>query len=76
MKERSSCKMFFFDKVRLRHLIFLLFNNLFLEATSSSILKICRIDKIHSSCWGSETVFLLCDKVQKGSYMFRFVNSV
>jgi len=35
------------------------------KATSSSILKICRIDKIHSSCWGSETVFLLCDKVQK-----------
>ena len=42
---------------------------LFLEATSSSVLKICRVDKAYGSALGNEEIFLLCDKVQKGNQL-------
>ncbi|XP_076816173.1 uncharacterized protein LOC143462049 isoform X2 [Clavelina lepadiformis] len=35
------------------------------KATSSSVLKICRVDKTHGSVQGNDEIFLLCDKVQK-----------
>ena len=42
-------------------------NDLCLEATSSSVLKICRVDKAFGSVLGNDEIFLLCDKVQKGN---------
>lgn len=35
------------------------------KATSSSILKICRVNKLYGRCSGNEQIYLLCDKVQK-----------
>ena len=38
----------------------------FVESPGAAALKICRMDKHAGCCSGSEEVFLLCDKVQKG----------
>nr|BAB47173.1 As-rel2 [Halocynthia roretzi] len=35
------------------------------KSTSSSLLRICRVDKSFGSCKGGDEVYLLCDKVQK-----------
>lgn len=35
------------------------------KATSSSLLRICRVDRSFGSCKGGDEVYLLCDKVQK-----------
>ena len=41
-------------------------NFLFSEAPSASNLKICRMDRNSGCVTGSDEVYLLCDKVQKG----------
>ena len=48
---------------------------LFTESPGAAALKICRMDKHAGCCSGSEEVFLLCDKVQKGKniiYKWKF----
>ena len=39
----------------------------FLEAPSAANLKICRMDRNSGCVTGNDEVYLLCDKVQKGT---------
>ena len=39
----------------------------FLEAPCAGALKICRMDKNSGCVTGGEEIYLLCDKVQKGT---------
>lgn len=37
------------------------------ESTNTSELRICRMNKESGPCTGGEELYLLCDKVQKGT---------
>ncbi|KAG8225002.1 hypothetical protein J437_LFUL006013 [Ladona fulva] len=43
-----------------------------MKSAQTGELKICRIDKIDSSCLGGETIFILVEKVAKKNIMVRF----
>lgn len=38
-------------------------------APNTAELKICRVNRNSGSCLGGDEIFLLCDKVQKGTYL-------
>lgn len=37
-------------------------------APNTAELKICRVNRNSGSCLGGDEIFLLCDKVQKGTH--------